>query len=80
MTLVYECITREISQSLDPALFLIKEQRKGKAPEIYRLVPSEVSEICRARSFRCIHCGRWGDPLQGCSCGSADWVAEEVEG
>jgi hypothetical protein len=83
MVLTYResAITREITPSLSPELFLVREQRKGKAPEIYRLVPEEVSAICQARRFRCVHCGRWGDPLQGCQCGSADWVAvEEVEG
>jgi hypothetical protein len=74
-------ITREISPSLSPELFLVREQRKGRAPEIYRLVPQEVQEIARARTFRCVSCGRRGDPLQGCRCGSADWMAvdEEVE-
>jgi len=78
MTLLYESITREISPTLTPGLFLVREQRRGKAPELYRLVPQEVEEICHARRFQCAHCGRWGDPLQGCSCGSNDWVAEEV--
>jgi hypothetical protein len=69
-------ITREISPSLNPELFLVREQRKGKAPEVYRLVPGEVTEICQARRFRCTYCGRIGDPLAGCQCGSNDWVAE----
>ena len=79
MTLSYteSRITREITPSLNPALFLVREQRKGRAPEIYRLVPEEVTAICQARSFRCANCGRRGDPLQGCQCGSADWVAVE---
>jgi hypothetical protein len=83
MTLIYteSQIRREISPSLSPELFLVREQQKGRAPEVYRLVPGEVTEICQARTFRCVHCGRWGDPLQGCQCGSNDWVAvdEEVE-
>jgi len=83
MTLTYResGISREISPSLNPELFLVKEQRRGKAPEFYRLVPQEVLEICHARRFRCRHCGRRGDPLQGCCvCGSADWVAVEEVG
>jgi hypothetical protein len=78
MTLTYSdsTITREITPSLNPELFLIREQRKGKAPEMYRLVPKEVTEICQARRFRCVSCGRIGDPLAGCRCGSNDWVAE----
>jgi hypothetical protein len=74
-------ITREISPSLSPELFLVREQRKGRAPEIYQLVPQEVTAICQARRFRCANCGHSGDPLQGCRCGSADWMAvdEEVE-
>jgi hypothetical protein len=81
MTLEYaeSQIRREITPSLSPELFLVREQRKGKAPEIYRLVPEEVSAICQARRFRCVHCGRIGDPLAGCQCGYNDWVAE-VEG
>jgi len=79
MVLTYResTITREISPSLSPELFLVREQRRGRAPEVYRLVPKEVQEICQARRFRCANCGRIGDPLVGCRCGSADWVAVE---
>jgi hypothetical protein len=40
-------ITREISPSLSPELFLVREQRKGRAPEIYQLVPEKSRRFAR---------------------------------